>query len=207
MAACRSSRDFPVTRSLSPWIDAWTLSFDSLTSFCNLRPESASMPWRSTMSWRASARLVTGSFFSMQRTSMPRLLRRCARMSTICLSWNSDGAFRLTVISFSLSSNTAPVSLKSKRCESSRFAWSTAFVSSWVSSSETASKEGMAASRMSGAQGSFETGYNVRADLGAQETQDHRHEFLGVLGLEPKFAKAADDGADESGIAADGAGE
>src|SRR5687767_7130753 len=45
--------------------------------------------------------------------------------------------------SFSLSSKVAPVSLKSNRCESSRFAWSTALVSSWPSSSDTASNEGM----------------------------------------------------------------
>src|SRR5687767_3848469 len=128
----------------------------------------------------------------MQRTSMPRLLSRCARMSIICLSWNSAGALRLTVISFSLSSKTAPVSLKSNRCESSRFAWSTALVSSWLSSSETASKEGMAGSGSSGAQGFFEIGHDVRADFRAQEAEDHWHELLGVVRLESEFAEAAD---------------
>src|SRR6188768_4316135 len=158
------------------------------------------------MSWRASARLVTGSFFSMQRTSMPRLLSRCARTSTICFSWNSAGALRLTVISFSLSSKTAPVSLKSNRCESSRFAWSTALVSSWLSSSETASKEGMCSSR-SGAQGLLELRHHVGPDLGFQEAHDDGHELLRVFGLEAKLAEASQDARDERGIAAERARE
>src|SRR6187549_471510 len=198
MAACRSSRDFPVTRSLSPWIDAWTLSFDSLTSFCNLRPESASMPWRSTMSWRASARLVTGSFFSMQRASMPRLPSFCVSTSSIWRSWNSAGAFMLTVDSFSLSSKLAPVSLKSKRCVSSRLAWSTALVSSWLSSSETASNEGMAVTRLdSGAQGFFELRHHVGPDLGLQEAHHDGDKLLRVLGPETELAEAAEDGRDQ----------
>src|SRR5882672_6385642 len=47
----------------------------------------------------------------------------------------------VTVVSSS--SNVASVPLKSKRCVSSRTAWSTAFVNSWVSISETTSNEGI----------------------------------------------------------------
>src|ERR1700722_3474443 len=51
----------------------------------------------------------------------------------------------VTVVSSS--SKVASVPLKSKRCPSSRIAWSTAFVNSWVSISETTSKEGMSGLR------------------------------------------------------------
>ena len=72
---------------------------------------------------------------------MPRLASLSLRMSAICLIWNSPSALMVTVKS--LSSNVHLVPLKSKRCDSSRFAWSTALVSSWLSISETTSKEGM----------------------------------------------------------------
>ena len=62
-------------------------------------------------------------------------------MSVICLSWKSLGAD--WVISLSSSTNFASTPLKSKRVESSRLAWSTALVSSWMLTSETTSKEGM----------------------------------------------------------------
>src|SRR3982751_6094370 len=150
------------------------------------------MPWRRTTSWRASARFVFGSFFSRHRASMPRLASRCVRMSIICLSWNSASALSSTVNSLAFSSNSAPVSLKSKRCVSSRFAWSTALVSSWVSSSETASKEGMDYFPCSGAQGFFELRHDVRPDLALQEAEDDRQEFLGVLRLEAELAEAPD---------------
>src|SRR5690349_8554712 len=155
------------------------------------------------MSWRASARFVTGSFFSMQRASIPRLPSLCVRMSSICLSWNSAGAFMLTVNSFSLSVNVAPVSLKSKRCVSSRFAWSTALVSSWLSSSETASNEGMVGFRRSAAQGLLEFRDHVGSHLFPQEVHDHGHETFGIVGAEAELAEAPDDGADQRGVAAD----
>src|SRR5690349_8245293 len=157
------------------------------------------------MSCRASARLLTGSFFSMQRTSMPRLPSRCVRMSTICLSWNSAGALRLTVISFSLSVKVAPVSLKSKRCVSSRFAWSTALVSSWASSSETVSNEGMQV--LSGAQDLFELARNLGPDPAAHEFHDDGREAPGVVDAEPELAEAPDNGADQRGVAAHRTGE
>src|SRR5690242_4592579 len=142
----------------------------------------------------------------MQRASMPRFPSRWVNTSIICLSWNSAGALSCTVNSFSLSSNVAPVSLKSKRCVSSRFAWSTALVSSWLSSSETASKEGMWISG-SGAQGLLELRHHVGPDLGAQETEDDGHELLRVLGLEAELAEAAQDGRDERRVAAERARE
>ena len=40
----RSSRFLPVIRIFSPWIDAWTLSFESLTRFTMALPWSPSMP-------------------------------------------------------------------------------------------------------------------------------------------------------------------
>ena len=73
---------------------------------------------------------------------MPRLDTFSVRMSSICFSWRSDLASSVTVYSFS--SYFAPVPLKSKRWLTSRFAWSTALVSSWGSISDTTSKEGMA---------------------------------------------------------------
>src|SRR3982751_363167 len=156
------------------------------------------MPWRRTTSWRASARFVFGSFFSRHRASMPRLASRCVRMSIICLSWNSASALSSTVNSLAFSSNVAPVSLKSKRCVSSRFAWSTALVSSCVSSSETVSNDGM-----SGLERLLEFRHEVGTHLRAQELEDDGHELLRVLGGEPEFAEAADDVRDERGVAAD----
>jgi hypothetical protein len=62
-------------------------------------------------------------------------------MSFICLSWNSVGAVWL--MTSPSRSNFASTPLKSKRVASSRLAWSMALVSSWVSTSDTTSKEGM----------------------------------------------------------------
>src|SRR5690606_10555729 len=58
--------------------------------------------------------------------------------------WNSLGAD--WVITASSRTNFASTPLKSKRLDSSRLAWSTALISSWVSTSETISKDGMAGS-------------------------------------------------------------
>src|SRR3954468_22914561 len=77
---------------------------------------------------------------------MPRFEHRRVRISNICLSWNSTWAFRVTVLS--TNSKVAPVSLKSKRCVSSRIAWSTALVSSCLLSSETTSNEGIVSSAL-----------------------------------------------------------
>src|SRR5579883_1102056 len=82
---------------------------------------------------------------------MPRLASLSFRISSICFSWNSAGALRVTVVSSS--SKVAPVSLKSKRCASSRLAWSTALVSSCRSISETTSKEGMRSTILARLQG------------------------------------------------------
>src|SRR5580698_3625987 len=57
----------------------------------------------------------------------------------------------VTVVSSS--SKQAPVFLKSKRCDSSRLAWSTALVSSCESISDTTSKEGMELTIPAGLQG------------------------------------------------------
>src|SRR5881275_2627865 len=112
----------------------------------------------------------------MHLASMPRFPSLCVRMSIICRSWNSAGALSCTVRSFSLSSNVAPVSLKSNRCVSSRFAWSTALVSSCVSSSETVSNDGM-----SGLERLLELRHDIGTHLRAQELQDDGHEFLRVV--------------------------
>src|SRR5437868_1759075 len=133
----------------------------------------------------------------MHFASMPRLPSLCVRMSIICRSWNSAGALSWTVDSFSLSVNDAPVSLKSNRCVSSRFAWSTALVSSCESSSETVSKDGM-----SGLERLLELGHDVGADLRAQELEDHGYELLRVVGREAELAEAREDGRDRAGIAA-----
>src|SRR5699024_10753362 len=92
--------------------------------------------------WRARARLVSTSPNSRQRTSMPRAASRTRRMSDICLSWKSLGAD--WVITSSSRSNVASTPLKSNRLASSRLAWSTALTSSWGSTSDATSKEGMA---------------------------------------------------------------
>src|SRR5690606_24623011 len=81
---------------------------------------------------------------SRQRASIFRAIRRARRMSVICCSWNSLGAD--WVITASSRTNFASTPLKSKRLDSSRLAWSTALISSWVSTSETISKDGMAGS-------------------------------------------------------------
>src|SRR6202022_3416418 len=72
----------------------------------------------------------------------------------------------VTVVSSS--SNVASVPLKSKRCVSSRTAWSTAFVSSWVSISETTSNEGIVALlgfRQQLIESAFELGHELRVVL------------------------------------------
>ena len=104
------------------------------------------MPCFTVIFCRAPARLVSTSPTSRQRTSIFRATRRARRMSDICWSWNSLGADWL--ITLSSSTNFASTPLKSKRVVSSRLAWSTALVSSWVLTSETTSKEGMAAAQV-----------------------------------------------------------
>ena len=144
MASCRSSRFLPFTRSLSPLIWLSTLSLASLSAAWIFLAVSRSMPCLMVTFCLAPARLVSTSPNSRQRMSMPRAVSRCLRMSVICLSWKSLGADWLTTLPSS--TNFASTPLKSKRVVSSRLAWSTALVSSWVSTSETISKEGMAAS-------------------------------------------------------------
>src|SRR5271156_758296 len=89
----------------------------------------------------AVARFTRGSFTSRHATSIPRLATLSFKISSICFSWKSAGALMVTVRSSS--SNCEPVSLKSKRWASSRLAWSTALVNSWLSISETTSNDGM----------------------------------------------------------------
>src|SRR6185437_1446265 len=86
MASCRSSRCLPVTRTFSPWLLAWTLSFESLMRREIFFPVSASIPCLRSTCWRAAERLTSGSLASRQARSMPRLLRRNFRISSICLS-------------------------------------------------------------------------------------------------------------------------
>ena len=50
MAACRSSRFLPVTRTLSPWMLLWTLILHSLMSLMIFLAVSWSMPWRTVIS-------------------------------------------------------------------------------------------------------------------------------------------------------------
>src|SRR5882757_7878381 len=74
----------------------------------------------------------------------------------------------VTVVSSS--SNVASVPLKSKRCVSSRTAWSTALVNSWVSISETTSNEGISGLFLSGfrqqlIEGAFELSHELRVVL------------------------------------------
>src|SRR5690606_13588359 len=143
-----SSRFLPLTRSLSPLTWLSTLSLASLIAAWIFFASSRSMPCFTAIFCRAPARLVSMSPNSRQRASIFRAVRRARRMSVICCNWNSLGA-DMAMLSSSRT-NFASTPLKSKRVPSSRLAWSTALVSSWVSTSEPISKAGMSLPGRSG---------------------------------------------------------
>src|SRR5262249_6943611 len=142
IAACRSSRFFPVTRSWSPWIAPWTLSFDPFTILTISRALSVAMPCCSSIRCLAVP------------TGPGSIGPSCSDLSGTC---------RLASFSFSISprvrilkSSAAPSSsacssrltvelepLKSKRCPTSRRVWLTALSTSWRSTWQTMSKDGM----------------------------------------------------------------
>src|SRR3990167_7598502 len=141
MAACRSSRLAPVTRTFSSWMAACTLSLLSLRRRCSFLPSSASMPLRTLITCLTlSPPIFCGLPMSRKRTSTLRLVSLLRSRSSTWVSWNSASPNR--VISLSLSSTAAEVPLKSKRVPISLAAFSTAFFTSTKSASQTVSKAG-----------------------------------------------------------------
>ncbi len=143
IAACRSSRVLPDTRTASPWIDACTLSLLSLIALTIFFASSCSTPSRTVI---ACFTLLPETFSTSPclsaRMSTPRLVSLAVRMSVICDSLKSSSA--CSVSTFSLLSTRASDPLKSKRVPTSLFVWSTALPTSTLFTSETMSNEGMA---------------------------------------------------------------
>jgi len=148
IAACRSSRFAPVTRTASPWIAACTLSLLSLIRRWIFLAVSPSMPFLTLITCLTlSPPIFCTSPLSRKRTSTLRLVSLLRRMSSTCTSWNSASPSR--VISLSLSSTAAAVPLKSKRVAISLAVFSTAFLTSGRLGSQTVSKDGMCTPLMS----------------------------------------------------------
>src|SRR3546814_7283840 len=106
-------------------------------------------------------------------------------MSVICCSWNSLGA--AWVIRFSSRSKLASTPLKSKRVVNSRLAWSTALVSSWVYTSDTISKEGMAMTAMEDGQGRLAHVRNRRSEEHTSELQSLMRISYAVFCLKKQY--------------------
>src|SRR5471032_2292141 len=142
IAACRSSRLAPVTRTDSPWMLACTFILLSLMTRTIFFASSVSMPFLILMTCLTlSPPIFLMSPSSRKRTSTLRLVNLFVSTSRTWLSWNSESAN--AVSSFSLCSTRASLLLKSKRVEISLLDCSTAFFTSIISASETTSNDGM----------------------------------------------------------------
>ena len=104
MISWRTSRSLLTTRTVSPWMEAWALSLESLMTATIFLAFSEVMPCLSLIFWRTEE-LAAGSIFSYSRflREMPRLTSFWERISMTALSvyssWRGEldgvGAFEL----------------------------------------------------------------------------------------------------------------
>ncbi|MBU3704620.1 MAG: hypothetical protein FGM42_09655 [Ilumatobacteraceae bacterium] len=133
----------PVTRICSPWVWLETpLGPFSLMSLLISRALSELMPTFTVTTWRTVSPEACSNFpQSMPFSDIPRFTNFSSRRVRTARAFSS--LIVRIVMTSSFCSIEELVFLKSNRLAISRWAWSTALRSSWRSTSDTMSNEGM----------------------------------------------------------------
>ncbi len=144
MTAWRSSICLPVTRSSSPWIEAWTLSLLSLMILTMALAFSCSMPSRILASrLERPARASSTSPQSKLLRSRPRRLAADSNISESPLIFEASSATNLSFFSFWSTVISMGEPRKSKRAATAFLVLLMALSSSAKLNRETMSNDGM----------------------------------------------------------------
>src|SRR5579872_5808728 len=173
MTACSVSLSLPTTRSWSPWMRTWTLGDTFWIRLRRSRAMSSVMPaLRFTSIWPRPLPTVFGS---PALKSLGESWRRAAFSRS---TWSAARARSSLADSIRMESArwsyTVAVSLKSKRVDTSRRAWSTALVSSIASNSDTTSKENSATGRRQDCVHAHDDGHHGEGDTDKRGHHEER---------------------------------
>src|SRR5207342_2422376 len=136
----RSSLDLPVILTWSPWTWLWTLNLSPFTNFTSSRAFSSEIPTFRLIDCLEA--LLAAGWIGPKCSAFSETWRRTAfSFSTSTAALSRSSVEERTSISWSSWPMLVPVSLKSNRCAISRRAWSTAFATSGIETSETMSNE------------------------------------------------------------------